>query len=56
MYWVTAWVLLVFNGSLTYSPPTKTLEDCKRMQKFITDETLAKSRCVEVTIQRKVPL
>ena len=56
MYWTTAWVLMVFHGSLTYSPPIKTLDDCQRMQKFITDETLAKSKCVEVQIQRKVSI
>jgi hypothetical protein len=53
VYWVSAWVLMVFHGSMTYSEPVKNEADCKRMLKFVEEKTLARAQCVEVTVMRK---
>ena len=53
VYWVSAWVLMVYSNTLTYSEPIKNVEDCQRMQKFIQEQTLARSKCIEVTVMRK---
>jgi len=55
---ILVWVLMVFDpsrGALTYSPPVKTLEDCKRMQKFVDSrsDTFGANQCVQINILKK---
>jgi hypothetical protein len=56
-WWVLAWVLVTMNtskGNLSYSEPVKTLEDCQRIQTFVNTRGWNESKCVQVTVQRKV--
>lgn len=57
-YWVTVWILVTVSdgaynrGTVVYSEPVRTLEDCQRMQSFVqSNQTYTK--CVEVTVMRK---
>jgi hypothetical protein len=43
------WFLITVSahGSITYSPPMKTIEECQRLQKIIPQQG---SRCVELRV------
>lgn len=52
---ILVWVLANFDGSrglLTYSPPVQTLEDCQRLQKFVSAGHWGRSQCIQINILR----
>jgi hypothetical protein len=50
---ILAWLLITTNGSqlVTYSPPVATLEDCQRMQSFVTSRVWS-HQCVQVRVMK----
>lgn len=55
IYWTTAWVLMtvsVSNSVVSYSPEVRNEKECIEMKKL--SESYAKSKCFEITVQRKV--
>lgn len=53
---ILVWVLVTFNGwkgDISYSPPVKALEDCQRMQSFVSSKGNSQTLCVQVNILKK---
>jgi hypothetical protein len=50
---ILVWVVVsAFNG-IQYSPPMKTLEDCKLVQVWVDKNSLARASCIQINILRK---